>query len=114
MEKLSLKTKSTAEENTATLRTLFPSCVTETTNSTSGKIELRVDFDALRQELQEFIVDEGAERYRLDWPGKRAALLASNAPIAKTLRPSVGESIDFELTNNAVIEGDNLDALKLI
>ena len=114
MEKLKMTSKATVADNVESLRHLFPSCVTETTDTASGSTELRVDFDALRQELQDYIIDEGAERYRLDWPGKRAALLASNAPIAKTLRPSVEESSEFHSTNNLLIEGDNLDALKLL
>ncbi|MEO6319547.1 MAG: site-specific DNA-methyltransferase, partial [Polaromonas sp.] len=54
------------------------------------------------------------ERYQLNWPGKREALLTANAPIAKTLRPCREESVDFDTTQNLFIEGDNLDALKLL
>ena len=54
------------------------------------------------------------ERYQLNWPGKREALLTANAPIAKTLRPCREESVDFDSTQNLFIEGDNLDALKLL
>ncbi|MEA2011589.1 MAG: site-specific DNA-methyltransferase, partial [Verrucomicrobiota bacterium] len=68
----------------------------------------------LKQELSDSIVDGPRERYRLDWPGKREALLTANAPIAKTLRPCRGESVDFYTTENLFIEGDNLDALKLL
>jgi adenine-specific DNA-methyltransferase len=68
----------------------------------------------LRQELSDHIVDGPRERYQLDWPGKREALLAANAPIAKTLRPCREESVDFDTTRNLFIEGDNLDALKLL
>jgi len=50
----------------------------------------------------------------LNWPGKREALLAANVPIAKTLRPCREESVDFDTTQNLFIEGDNLDALKLL
>ena len=92
---------------------MFPGCVTEASDE-NGKVRLAVDFDVLRQELSEHIVEGSQERYRLDWPGKRAALLASNAPIAKTLRPSVRESVNFSVTRNLFIEGDNLDALKLL
>jgi adenine-specific DNA-methyltransferase len=73
-----------------------------------------VDFDQLRQELSDSIVEGPQERYRLDWPGKRESLLAANAPIAKTLRPCREESVDFNTTQNLFIEGDNLDALKLL
>ncbi len=73
-----------------------------------------VDFDQLRQELSESIVEGPQERYHLNWPGKRKALLTANAPIAKTLRPCREESVDFDTTRNLFIEGDNLDALKLL
>ena len=56
----------------------------------------------------------GVERYRLDWPGKREALRAANTPITKTLRPCREKSVEFDTTENIVIEGDNLDALKLL
>jgi adenine-specific DNA-methyltransferase len=59
-------------------------------------------------------VEGPQERYQLNWPGKREALLTANAPIAKTLRPCRAESVDFDATKNLFIEGDNLDALKLL
>src|SRR5690606_21602290 len=59
-------------------------------------------------------VEGPQERYRLDWPGKRQALLTANAPIDKTLRPCREESVNFDTTKNLFIEGDNLDALKLL
>jgi adenine-specific DNA-methyltransferase len=113
MDKLKMHTPDLTQDNIAKIRDLFPGCVTEAADET-GKPRLAVDFDQLRQELSDFIVEGGQERYRLDWPGKREALLASNAPIAKTLRPAVGESVDFESTRNLFIEGDNLEALKLL
>jgi adenine-specific DNA-methyltransferase len=73
-----------------------------------------VDFDQLRQELSTSLVDGPQERYTLNWPGKNNAILTANAPIAKTLRPCIEESVDFENTRNVYIEGDNLDALKLL
>ena len=73
-----------------------------------------IDFDLLRQELSDHVVEGPQERYQLDWPGKRAALFAANAPIAKTLRPVREESVDFDTTKNLFIEGDNLEALKLL
>ena len=101
------------QDHIARLRELFPGCVTETKDE-KGIIKLAVDFDQLRQELSESIVEGPQERYRLDWPGKREALLLANAPIARTLRPCRKESIDFDTTKNLFIEGDNLDALKLL
>lgn len=101
------------QENIARLRELFPSCVTEAKGG-DGAVKLAVDFDQLRQELAESIVEGPQERYHLNWPGKREALLTANAPIAKTLRPCREESVDFDTTQNLFIEGDNLDALKLL
>jgi len=88
--------------------------VTEARDEATGKLRLAVDFDQLRQELSDHIVEGPQERYHLNWPGKREALLAANAPIAKTLRPCREESVDFETTQNLFIEGDNLEALKLL
>lgn len=113
MEKLKLQTPDLTKANIEKLAELFPQCVTEAADE-SGKLVRRIDFDLLRQELSDRIVEGPAERYRLDWPGKREALLAANAPIAKTLRPAREESVDFDTTRNLFIEGDNLDALKLL
>lgn len=113
MDKMKLHSPNLTQENIAKIRDLFPGCVTEAADET-GKVRLAVDFDQLRQELSDHIVEGSQERYRLDWPGKREALLASNAPIAKTLRPVEGESVDFDTTRNLFIEGDNLEALKLL
>jgi len=101
------------EQNIARLAELFPNCVTETEGD-AGQLKKAVDFDQLRQELSGSIVDGSRERYHLDWPGKREALLAANAAIAKTLRPCRDESVNFGDTKNLFIEGDNLDALKLL
>ena len=113
MNKLKLHTPDFTEENIAKLAELFPSAVTEVKDD-KGKLKKAIDFDQLRQELLHSIVDGPRERYHLDWPGKREALLAANAPIAKTLRPCREESVDFDTTKNLFIEGDNLDALKLL
>ena len=111
--KLKMHSPNLTQENIARIRELFPNCVTEASGE-NGKVKLAVDFDLLRQELSESIVEGPQERYRLDWPGKREALLTANAPIAKTLRPCREESVDFDTTKNLYIEGDNLDALKLL
>ncbi|GMM62432.1 site-specific DNA-methyltransferase [Novosphingobium pituita] len=114
MDKLKMHSPDLSQENIAKLRDLFPGCVTETRNETTGHVRLQVDFDQLRQELSDHVVDGPQERYRLEWPGKREALALVNAPIARTLRPSRGESVNFDDTKNLFIEGDNLDALKLL
>ena len=108
-----MHTPDMTQDNIARIRELFPNCVTEAKDK-DGNIVSAVDFDALRQELSNSIVEGERERYRLDWPGKKEAMLAANAPIAKTLRPCREESVDFDTTQNLFIEGDNLDALKLL
>ncbi|WP_319549512.1 site-specific DNA-methyltransferase [Desulfogranum marinum] len=113
MEKLKMHSPNVAEANIEKVAALFPSCVTESTDE-NGKLKMSIDFDLLRQELSTQLVEGPQERYRLDWPGKRKALLTANAPIAKTLRPCREESVDFDTTENLFIEGDNLDALKLL
>lgn len=102
-----------SQDNIAKIRALFPNCVTEAADD-QGTIRLAVDFDQLRQNLEDHVIGEAQERFRLDWPGKREALLTANAPIAKTLRPSREDSSNYETTQNLFIEGDNLDALKLL
>ena len=113
MEKMKMHSPNLTQDNIARIRELFPDCVTEA-QSEDGRLKLAVDFDQLRQELSESIVEGPQERYHLNWPGKREALLTANAPIAKTLRPCREESVDFDTTKNLFIEGDNLDALKLL
>jgi adenine-specific DNA-methyltransferase len=113
MEKMKMHSPNLTQENIARIRELFPGCVAEA-QSEDGKPKLAVDFDQLRQELSESIVEGPQERYHLNWPGKREALLTANAPIARTLRPCQEESVDFDTTKNLFIEGDNLEALKLL
>lgn len=113
MDKLKMHSKDLTQDNLAKIQLAFPNCMTERKNA-QGQIELAIDFDLLRQELTANIVEGPQERYRLDWPGKREAMLTANAPIAKTLRPARDESVNFDSTENLFIEGDNLDALKLL
>lgn len=113
MEKMKMHSPNLTQENIARIRELFPGCVTEAQGE-GGQLSLAVDFDQLRQELSESIVEGPQERYHLNWPGKREALLTANAPIARTLRPCRDESVDFDTTKNLFIEGDNLEALKLL
>jgi len=102
-----------SQDNIAKIRALFPNCVTEAKNEL-GDLKQAIDFDLLKQELSDSIVEGPQERYHLNWPGKREALLTANAPIAKTLRPCREESVNFDTTENLFIEGDNLEALKLL
>ncbi|NYZ61523.1 site-specific DNA-methyltransferase [Luteimonas deserti] len=113
MDRLKMHSPDLVAANIDRLAKLFPGCVTERQGA-DGTLQRAIDFDLLRQALSDHLVEGPQERYRLDWPGKREALLAANAPIAKTLRPCRDESVDFDTTQNLFIEGDNLDALKLL
>jgi len=113
MEKLKMHSPNFVDQNIAKIAELFPNCITESRND-KGELQKAIDFDLLKQELSAQIVEGPQERYQLNWPGKREALLTANAPIAKTLRPCREESVDFDTTQNLFIEGDNLDALKLL
>ena len=113
MEQMKMHSPDLTQQNIERIRELFPNCITEA-QGIDGKIKLAIDFDQLKQELSGSIVEGPQERYHLNWPGKREALLTANAPIAKTLRPCREESVDFDTTQNLFIEGDNLDALKLL
>ncbi len=113
MDKLKMHSPDRTQEHIARLRELFPGCVTEAQGE-DGRVRLAVDFDLLRQELTGTLVEGPQERYQLNWPGKREALLTANAAIAKALRPCREDSVDFDSSRNLFIEGDNLDALKLL
>lgn len=90
-------------ENIQALQTIFPEAFTE------GK----VDFEALRQLLGD-TVDEGEEKYGLNWFGKKKARQIALTPSTGTLRPCPEESVDWDTTQNLFIEGDNLEVLKLL
>jgi len=107
-EKLDLASPDLVNENFEKLAELFPNCVTE---SAEGKA---IDFDLLKQELNHQVVEGNKERYRLEWPGKREAIVTANLPTTKTLRPVREDSVDFDNTENLYIEGDNLEVLKLM
>jgi len=113
MNKAKMQSPNLTEGNIAKIRDLFPDCVTEAADE-NGQVRLVVDFDQLRQELSSNIAEGPQERYHLNWPGKREALITANAPISKTLRPDRSESVNFDTTQNLFIEGDNLEALKLL
>lgn len=122
---LKMHTPNLVDSNIERLAELFPNCVTEKPKTDEqGKVirdmngevvlERGIDFELLKQELSHSVIDGSQERYRLDWVGKREAIVTANSPIAKTLRPCREESVDFETTGNLFIEGDNLEALKLL
>ncbi|OWP84828.1 site-specific DNA-methyltransferase [Flavobacterium davisii] len=107
-DKLDMTSPDLVSQNIEKIAALFPNCVTESANG------LAIDFDMLKQELSKDIVEGNKERYRLEWPGKREAIVTANLPINKTLRPCREESVDFDTTENLYIEGDNLEVLKLL
>ena len=113
MEKLNIITAEMAEKNLEMLGQMFPNCLTEKKND-EGKIVKAIDFDKLRQELADSVVEGPEERYQFTWPDKRNAIRLANAPTTKTLRPCREESVDFDNTQNLYIEGDNLDVLKIL
>lgn len=108
IEKLDLKTPDFVNKNIEQIAILFPNCVTETAD---GR---KIDFDMLQQELSYDIIEGSRERYRLEWPGKREAIVTANLPSTKTLRPVREDSVNFDNTENLYIEGDNLEVLKLL
>ena len=103
-EPFDLATEDLAATDRSDLLRLFPEVATE-----SGKI----DFDQLRRTLGE-MVDPGKERYGLIWPGKAGCFPTIQAPSLGTLRPVPTESINFDVSGNLIVEGDNLEVLKLL
>ncbi len=119
MDKLKMSSGNIVNENIDFIASRFPNVIVEIKDE-NGKIVKAVDFDILKQELSSIVVDGDKERYTMTWPDKKQAILTANAPIAKTLRPCVEESVGKDGTNgvfdseNLYIEGDNLDVLKLL
>lgn len=114
MERLAMETANLTEKNIDKILELFPNVATEAEDE-NGNLKRAIDFDKLKQELSDDVV-EGEEKYDFTWVGKNEAMLEANRPIRKTLRPVIDPnvSVDWENTQNIYIEGDNLDALKLL
>lgn len=112
MDKMKFETPDMAQMNVEKIAALFPNCVIES-KAKDGKLKKAVNFDALKQMLGESVA-EGDESYEFTWVGKRDAMVEAAKPIRKTLRPCVEESKNFDTTENLYIEGDNLEALKLL
>ena len=113
MNKLKMQTPNLTDKNIEQISKLFLNVMTEIKDE-AGKIKKGIDFDLLKQTLSDVLVDDENERYRLDWPGKKASLLKANTPINKTLRPVREESVNFDATENVYIEGDNFEVLKIL
>lgn len=95
-------------ENVAQLKTLFPELVTEGPNGPA------VNLDVLKALVGDATVTDAEEKYGLNWHGKRAARQLALTPSTGTLRPCPDESVDWDTTKNLMIEGDNLEVLKLL
>lgn len=113
MDKLQLIVNNGVSDNIKKKASLFPNCVTETTDA-EGQSKFAVDFDKLRQELSSEVIEGKGERFEFVWPDKKKAILLANSPITATLRPDRNLSKDFDNTQNIYIEGDNLDVLKCL
>ena len=101
---LDLRSHDVTENAHRKLLKLFPEVATD-----KGKI----DFDRLRESLGEQ-VDIGKERYSINWPGKGGCIQTVQAPSLGTLQPCVLEGVDFEKTQHVIVDGDNLEILKLL
>ena len=118
MDNLKMHSLDGVQRNIDLIGKLFPNAITEVKRN--GKVEHAIDFDVLRQELSDSIVEGREERYQFTWPDKKKAMLAANAPITATLRPVVADSVGKDGTpggfdsENLYIEGDNLEVLKLL
>ena len=118
MDKLKMHSLDGVGRNIEIICKLFPNTITEVMRN--GKVEHAIDFDVLRQELSDTIVEGREERYQFTWPDKKKSVLATNAPITATLRPIQADSVGRDGTpggfdsENLYIEGDNLEVLKLL
>lgn len=112
MEKMKMESVDIIVQNVEKIGELFPNCITETIDE-NGKPKKSINFDMLKQMLSDDVL-EGDETYEFTWVGKKAAIVESNKPIRKTLRPCKEESVDWDNTGNLYIEGDNLEVMKLL
>lgn len=97
------------------LEALFPAAFTETRNA-EGELVKSIDFERLKAELGTFseVFESRKERFGLDWPGKAACMKVIQQPSTGTLLPMRDESVNFDSSENLIIEGDNLEVLKLL
>ncbi len=108
-----------AKKNLKKLKALFPDAVTEIIND-DGKLVHAINKDILMQDINLEVIDGAKERYQFTWPEKKQSIVMANSPITKTVRLEKDKSLGRDGTNgevdskNIFIEGDNLDALKLL
>lgn len=99
-------------DNLARLKSLFPELLTE--RQVDGRTVPAVNVDVLKSLVGDATVADADEKYGLNWHGKRAARQLALTPSTGTLRPCRDESVDWDTTQNLMIEGDNLEVLKLL
>ena len=104
MNKLDMTSNNTINSNITKIEEIFPNCI----------IDGKIDFDMLKQELSDYVLDNKKEKYQLTWPGKNKAIVDGNNKTTNTLRPLKEKSVDFDKTKNMYIEGDNLEVLKIL
>ena len=112
-EKLKMMSDDIIQENIDYIASRFPNALKECKDD-NGELVKRIDFDILKQELSNVVIDDKKERYQMTWPDKKKSILLANSKINATLRPVKEKSVDFDNTKNLYIEGDNLDVLKLL
>ena len=112
MECVNLTTTNILDENVEKLAEIFPEVVTEV-REPDGTLRHTIDVEALKERVGD-VAEGQRERYQFTWPGKRDAKQEAYRPIDKCLRPCPEESVNWDTTKNLYIEGDNLDALKLL
>lgn len=118
MDKMRMESMDMTAQNIEKIGELFPNCITEMLDEEKSTPDNKVykkavNFEMLKQMLSGNVLD-GDEAYEFTWVGKKDAIVEANKPIKKTLRPCPEESVDWDSTENLYVEGDNLEALKLL
>ena len=108
MDILDMETKNIVSNNIEKIKEIFPKVITEDNG------QRVINFELLKQELSDVIIDEKKEKYQLTWPGKKACIWNANNPTNSTLRPVISKSTNYYDTKNIYIEGDNLEVLKIL
>ena len=112
MQKIEAQSADLVADNIAQLKALFPELVTETVKD--GQTVTALNVDVLKGLIGDTSVTDAEEKYGLNWHGKRRARQIALTPSTGTLRPCPEESVDWDSTQNLMIEGDNLEVLKLL
>ena len=111
-KKLEMMSNDIIQENIDYISKRFPNALREVLED--GILIKKIDFEILKQELSDILIDDKQERYHMTWPDKKKSILLANTRINATLRPDKEKSVDFDNTKNIYIEGDNLEVLKLL